>query len=104
MLITLGLGGLSYLEWLRPYRPFFTGGAVAFISWTLWSAYRKKWAAAAKGRDTKQPADRLARGILWGTAAAVVFLAFLPYMQRTGICRAFFLAMGIDPALCDIEW
>jgi len=27
---TLGLGGLSYLQWLRPYRPFFTGGAVAF--------------------------------------------------------------------------
>ena len=50
------------------------------------------------------PAQKAARGILWGTAAIVVFLAFLPYLQRTGICKAFFLAMGIDPALCEIEW
>jgi len=42
--------------------------------------------------------------ILWGTAAVVVFLAFLPYLQRTGICKVFFLAMGFDPALCEIEW
>jgi len=89
---------------LRPYRPIFTGGAVAFIAWTLWSTYRKKWAAEAKGRDTSGIAHRLSRMILWGTAAAVVFLAFLPYLQRTGICKAFFLWMGLDPALCEIEW
>lgn len=103
-MITLGLGGLSYLEWLRPYRPFLTGGAVAFIAWTLWSTYRKKWAAEAKGRVTNAPLQRSARGVLWGTAAVIVFLAFLPYLQGTGICKAFFLAMGLDPALCEIQW
>jgi len=25
-------------------------------------------------------------------------------MQRTGICKAFFLALGLDPSLCEIEW
>jgi len=103
-MITLGLGGLSYLQWLRPYRPFLTGAAVVFISWTLLSTYRRKWAAAARGRDANTRVERLSRVILWGTAVAVVFLAFLPYMQRTGICKAFFLALGIDPALCEIEW
>lgn len=75
-----------------------------FISWTLWSAYRKKWAAEARGRDTSAVPERLSRSILWGTAVVVVFLAFLPYLQRTGICKTFFLVMGIDPALCEIEW
>jgi len=95
---------LSYLQWLRPYRPFLTGAAVVFISWTLLSTYRRKWAAAARGRDPNTRVERVSRAILWGTAVGVVFLAFLPYMQRTGICKAFFLALGIDPSLCEIEW
>ena len=104
MLITLGLGGLSYLQWLRPYRPLLTAGAIVFIAYTLWGTYRKKWAAEARGRDMSAGPHRAARGILWGTSALVVFLAVLPYLQRTGICQAFFLAMGFDPALCEIEW
>jgi mercuric ion transport protein len=73
-------GTAGVLKALLPYRPLFIGLTTAFLSISLYLAYRKPKAVGA-GCEACVPApvSRRTRLLLWAISAVAVALVFAPY-------------------------
>ena len=75
----LGAGGAVAAAALSPYRPMFLIGSLALIAFGFWRLYARR-AVTADGRVCPVRAGRLARSILWSSAAVWLAAALLPLL------------------------
>jgi cytochrome c biogenesis factor len=75
----LGAGGAVAAAALSPYRPVFLVASFALIAFGFWRLYARR-VVGADGRVCQARAGRLARTILWTSAAVWLAAALLPLL------------------------
>ena len=75
----LGAGGAVAAAGLSPYRPAFLLASLALIGFGFWRLYARR-VVSGDGRVCPVRAGRLARSILWSSAAVWLAAALLPLL------------------------
>jgi mercuric ion transport protein len=75
----LGAGGAVAAATLSPYRPVFLLASLALIGFGFWRLYARR-GVSADGRACPVRVGRLARSILWASAAVWLAAALLPML------------------------
>jgi hypothetical protein len=77
----LGAGGAVAAAALSPYRPVFLVASFALIAFGFWRLYARR-VVGADGRMCPVRVGRLARTIVWTSAAVWLAAALLPLLLR----------------------
>ncbi len=74
ILVSVGLGGAwaTRLAALDPYRPWLVTLSLLFLSWGIWSTWKKPFHSCGIGTQCRTPVAK-ARWMVWG----IVLLSFL---------------------------